>query len=178
MKNKISRATALIAALFFLVATQQAAAHATIGIFDLNRAVFATDAWQIEMRTLEETFQEDQETADSLREELAELMADLETNAPVLSIAEMQRLQEEGQVKQMQLQRIGERVQAALRDSQNAFIERYRTLLGDAINEVYESGGYDLILRSESVVVSGFSYDITPEVTATLNTMIASASAN
>ncbi len=178
MKNKTSRVLVSIAICSLLFVAKQAVAHATIGVFDLNRAVFATEAWQTEMRTLEATFQEDQETADGLREELAELMNNLETNAPVLSIAEMQRLQEEGQVKQMQLQRIGERVQAALRDTQNAFIERYRSLLGDAINEVYEEGGYDLILRSESVVVSGFSYDITAEVTTTLNDMIASTTSN
>lgn len=153
-------------------------AHATIGVFDLNRAVFNTEAWQQELRNLEEAFGEDQETADTLRAELAELMENIEINAPTLSIAEMQRLQEERQVKELQLRSIGERVQVAIRNSQNAFVERYRSLLGDAINEIYENGGYDLILRSESIVISGFNYDITPEVTARLNEMIAGLGAN
>ena len=153
-------------------------AHATIGIFDMNRAVFSTDAWQEEVRSLEETFREDQQTAESLRTELATLMAELENNAPVLSLAEMQRLQEQGQFKQLQLQRIGERAQTALQNSQNAFIERYRALLGDAINDVYEEGGYDLILRAETVVLSSFEYDITADVTATLNQLIAATNSN
>lgn len=161
-----------------LIWTGVATAHAAIGVFDLNRAVFNTEAWQQELRSLEDTFSEDQETADNLRAELAGLMENIEINAPTLSIAEMQRMQEERQAKELQLRSIGERVQIAIRNSQNSFVERYRALLGDAINEIYEDGGYDFILRSESVVISGFSYDITSEVTARLNEMIADLAAN
>ncbi len=166
------------ATLFFLAWTGLAFAHATIGVFDLNRAVFNTEAWQQELRILEENFSEDQDTADSLRAELAALMENIEINGPTLSIAEMQRLQEERQAKELQLRSIGERVQIAIRNSQNMFVERYRALLGDAVNEIYEDGGYDLILRSDSIVMSGFDYDITPAVTARLNEMIANLSGN
>ncbi len=168
-----------IGVLFFVTLFSTAVfAHATIGVFDLNRAVFSTEAWQSELRELETTFSEDQQTADMLREELATLMEEIETNAPVLTVAEIQRLQEEGQAKQMQLQRIGERVQQAVQSSQNAFIERYRSLLGDAINEIYEEGNYDLILRSESLVISGFTFDVTANVTARLNEKIAGLASN
>ncbi|MDA0687367.1 MAG: OmpH family outer membrane protein [Proteobacteria bacterium] len=169
MKSLGSCITLAFAALF----STTVFAHTTIGVFDLNRAIFSTEAWQAEVRELEQVFSEDQQTADSIREELAALMAEIENNAPVLTVAEIQRLQEEGQVKQMQLQRIGERVQTALQSSQNAFVERYRSLLGDAINEIYEEGGFDMILRSESIVVSGFSLDVTADVTARLNAKIA-----
>lgn len=178
MKKNSRRIVRFFATVGICLFTNSVLAHATIGVFDLNRAVFATEAWQQELENLEETFREDQQAAESLRSELAELMQNIETNAPVLSIAEMQRLQEERQVKQLQLRRMSERVQAALVDTQNAFIERYRSLLGDAINDVYENGGYDLILRSESIVMSGFSFDITPEVTATLNNLIADTDSN
>ncbi len=174
MKNFGSFAALVITALFSTVVF----AHTTIGVFDLNRAIFSTDAWQAEMQELEQVFSEDQQTADAIRAELAELMEEIETNAPVLTIAEIQRLQEEGQVKQMQLQRIGERVQTAMQNSQNAFVERYRNLLGDAINEIYEEGGFDMILRSESIVVSGFSLDVTADVTARLNEKIAGLASN
>lgn len=178
MKKCIASVLQNLVAISFVVFSTPVLAHATIGVFDLNRAVFATEAWQEELQNLEEVFREDQESAETIRAELAELMQSIETNGPVLSIAEMQRLQEESQVKQLQLQRMGERVQAALVNTQNAFIERYRGLLGDAINDVYEDGGYDLILRSESVVLSGFTFDVTSEVTATLNNLIADTDSN
>ncbi|MDP6537429.1 MAG: OmpH family outer membrane protein [Gammaproteobacteria bacterium] len=157
-----------------LTVSSLAIAQASIGVFDLNRALFETDAWKAELETLEGQFAEEQATVVQLRAELEELFATIEVNAPTFTETQIQRLQEEGQFKQLRIQQIGERVQSSLRDTQNNFLERYRQLLGDAINEVYEEGDYDFILRSESVVVSGFSFDVTPEVTAKLNEMIAS----
>ena len=148
-------------------------AHATIGVFDLRRAVFQTEAWEIELAQAEQRFVEEQQTVDQLRAELEELFADLETNAPTMSQNELERMREEGQFKQLRIQQIGERVRASLQETQNNFLERYRTLLGEALNEVYEEGEYDIILRAESVVVSGFTLDVTPALTAKLNDLIA-----
>ena len=149
-------------------------AHSTIGIFDLNRALFETDAWKSQLDSLEEAFTEEQATVDGLRVELAQLFENIETNAATLTETEMQRLREEGQFKQLRIQQIGERVQAQLRSTQNNFLEQYRTLLGEALNEVYESGSFDFILKADSVVAAGFTFDVTPRVTARLNELIAS----
>ncbi len=160
--------------IFGLAASNLALAHATIGIFDLNRAVFETDAWMIELQELEDQFAEEQTTVSELRTELEEIFSNININAVTMTETEIQRLTEEGQFKQLRIQQIGERVQTSLRETQNNFLERYRQLIGDAINEIYEQGAYDFILRSESVVVSGFSFDVTPNVTAKLNELIAS----
>ena len=159
--------------LIALLSSNSVFAHATIGVFDLNRALFETEAWQQELTGLEGEFREEQETASSLRDEIAEIQSNLEINAPTLTSIELLRIREEGQFKQLQLRQIGERVQSALQTSQASFLDRYRNLLGDAVNEVYVEGEYDLILRSESVVISGFTYDITSEVLAKLNQLIA-----
>ncbi len=153
-----------------------ALAHATIGIFDVNRAVFETEAWKAQLESLEQEFSEEQATVAELRSELTDLFENLETNSATLTQTEIRRIQEEGEFKRLRLQQIGERVQASLRNTQNNFLERYRALLGNAIDEVYEGGSYDLILRSDSVVASRFTLDVTPEVTAKLNELIASTS--
>jgi len=147
-------------------------AHATIGIFDLNRALFETDAWKSRLESLEQEFSEEQATVDTLRRELEEIFADIEANAPTMTETALSRLREEGQFRQLRIQQIGERVQTSLRESQNLFLEQNRQLLGQAINKVFEEGSYDFILRSESVVVSGFTLDVTPAVTAELNELI------
>jgi len=151
--------------------------HATIGVLDINEALFNTEAWKQQVQNLESTFSEDQSIADSLRKELQELQENLQVNAPTLTGTEIQRIQEEAQFKQLQFQQIGERVQSALQTSQGQFLERYRNLLGDALNEIYTDGGYDFILRSDSLVVSGFTYDVTSELTAKLNELIGDLSA-
>jgi Skp family chaperone for outer membrane proteins len=128
----------------------------------------------IELQELEDQFAEEQATVSELRTELEEIFSNININAVTMTETEIQRLTEEGQFKQLRIQQIGERVQTSLRETQNNFLERYRQLIGDAINEIYEQGAYDFILRSESVVVSGFSFDVTPNVTAKLNELIAS----
>lgn len=155
-----------------LLISNIAMAHATIGIFDLNRALFETEAWKSRLEVLEREFSEEQATVATLRTELEEIFANIEANAPTMTETALMRLQEEGQFRQLRIQQIGERVQTSLRESQNLFLEQNRQLLGQAINKVFEEGAYDFILRSESVVVSGFTLDVTAEVTAELNELI------
>lgn len=165
----------LVVVLLSMSLSSLALAHATIGIFDINRALFETDAWKNRLESLEQEFVEEQATVDGLRAELAELFENIETNSATLTATELQRLQEESQFTQLRIQQIGERVQASLRATQNNFLEQYRGLLGEALNEVYEEGAYDFILKADSVVAAGFTLDVTPRVTARLNELIASS---
>lgn len=64
-------------------------AHATIGVFDVNRAILQTDAWSTELETLENQYAEEQETVSQLREELEELFATIESNAATLTETEL-----------------------------------------------------------------------------------------
>ena len=120
---------------------------------------------------------DDQSAADSLRQEVLDLQEKLQVNMPTLTSTEMQRIQEEAQFKQLKFQQIGERIKSTLQSSQNKFLERYRSLLGEALNEVYTEGGYDSILRSDSIATSDLTYNVTSEVTAKLNELIADLSA-
>ena len=163
----------IIISLLALLAPNVLFAHATIGVFDLNRALFETEAWKQQVTGLEDELREETNSATDLSEGLAELQESLQINAPTSTAIEIQRIREEMQFKQLQIQQIGENVQAALRNSQSSFLDRYRQLLGDAISEVYEEGSYDIILKADSIVMSGFTYDITSEVTAKLNEFIA-----
>lgn len=170
----MTRSAKLATLLLCMGISSLALAHSTIGVFDLNRALFETDAWNSRLEALEQEFSEEQSTVAGLREELTELFENIEINSPTMTETELLRFREEGQFKQLRIQQIGERVQASLKATQTNFLEQYRSLLGEAINEVYESGSFDFILRAESVVASGFVYDVTPKVTAKLNELIAS----
>ena len=126
---------------------------------------------------MESVLGDDQSAADSLRQEVLDLQEKLQVNMPTLTSTEMQRIQEEAQFKQLKFQQIGERIKSTLQSSQNKFLERYRSLLGEALNEVYTEGGYDSILRSDSIATSDLTYNVTSEVTAKLNELIADLSA-
>ena len=64
-----------------------------------------------------------------------------------------------------------------LQSSQNQFLERYRSLLSEALREIYTEGDRELILRSVSIAASGFTYNVTSEGTAKLNELITDLSA-
>lgn len=164
-------------ALLFL-SSSNGFAHANIGVFDMNRALFSTEAWEQQLESLQSAFTEDTSVAEGLRQELLEIQENLQINAPTLTTTEIQRIQEDAQFKQLKYQQISERVQSSMQANQNQFLERYRPLLGEALNEVYEAGEYDIILRAESIVISGFTYDITSEVTAKLNDLISALNAS
>jgi|TARA_B110000240_G_scaffold185016_1_gene220207 Skp family chaperone for outer membrane proteins len=114
----------------------------------------------------------DESAADSLRQELLDLQESLQVNIATLTSTQMQRIQEE-----TQFQQIGGRVQNTLQSSHNQFLERYRHLLGEVLNEIYTEGDCDLILRSDNIAASGFSCNVTFEVTAKLNELITDLSA-
>lgn len=168
--NSLSR---FVSAILLICFSSSLFAHATIGTLDVRRALFETEAWQSELHALEEQYAEEQQTVAQLQEELQETFSSIEINEVTLTETELQRFREEAQLKQLRIQRIGERVQTSLQETQNNFLERYRTLLGDALNEVYEEGEFDFILNANSVIMSGFSLDVTPQVTAKLNELIA-----
>lgn len=172
----MNRTLKLTIVLFCISVSNLALAHATIGIFDLNRALFETEAWKNQLETLEREFSEEQAAVNTLRQELAELFENVETNSATMTETELQRFREESQFKQLRIQQIGERVQTSLRETQNNFLEQYRNLLGEALNEIYEAESFDFILKADSVVAAGFTYDVTPKVTARLNELIASNS--
>ena len=169
--NRLLKLTTL---LLCLVISNLVFAHSAIGIFDVNRALFETDAWKSQLESLEQEFTEEQATIDSLRQELERLFENVQTNSATMTETELQRLTEEGQFKQLRIQQIGERVQASLRATQNNFLEQYRSLLGEALNEIYEAESFDFILKADSVVAAGIAFDVTPKVTARLNELIAS----
>ncbi len=143
-----------------------------IGIFDLQRALFETEAWEMVQSEIEAEIDSDRTTSEILLEELQGLQSQLERDAATLSTNEVQKIHEEGRVKQLRLQQISTRILDIVQTRQQSFLERYRQSLSEAIDEVYTEGEYDIILNSDSVVMFGFSFDITGSVTAKLNESI------
>jgi Skp family chaperone for outer membrane proteins len=121
---------------------------------------------------LESALNDDQSAANPLRQELLDLQERLQVSMPTLY-----KHPDAAHSGRDQFQRISGRLQSTLQSSENQFLERYRSLLGEALNEIYTEGDCDLILRSVSIAASGFTYNVTFEVTAKLNELITDLSA-
>lgn len=156
----------------FLLATSGALAQTAapvVGVVNLEQALFNTQAAQELQAAIEVEFSEDQARAETLNTELRELVERAQRDESIMSDAEKRRVSTDAQEKQVQLQMISERVQAALQERNQAFIESMRQNLGTAIETVVREGGYNLVLNADSVAFFDNAYDITGKVTAELN---------
>ncbi|KKO11909.1 hypothetical protein LCGC14_0014130 [marine sediment metagenome] len=161
----------LIMATMLLTSSVAFAQAPTIGIIDLEQALFGSEAAQeLEANTRSE-FGADEQRLERLNTELREIIERAQRDESILSEAEMRDMNSDAEEKQAQMQVIAERLQGAWQQRQQAFVERMRQSLGQAIEAVVEEGGYDVVLNAESVAYFDNAYNITTLVTAKLNEM-------
>lgn len=164
----IKKAVILAVALVFS-GSVLAQSQPVIGVINLQQALFDSDAAKTMQAAIQEEFKDDQERADRLNGELRELVEKAQRDESIMSEAEKRKLSSDAQEKQVQLQLMSERVQEALQEREQQFIDSQRQNLGLAIETVVKDGAYDIVLNSETVAFFNNSYSITALVTAKLN---------
>lgn len=140
-----------------------------VGVVNLEQALFNSQAAQEMQAAINEEFSDDQQRADRLNTELRDLVTQAQRDESIMSDSEKRKINSDAQEKQVQLQLISERVQAALQERQQAFVDSMRQNLGAAIQSVVQEGGYTLVLNADSVAFFDNVYDISGKVTAKLN---------
>lgn len=140
-----------------------------VGVVNLEQALFNSQAAVELQAVIQEEFRDDQERAERLNGELRELVERAQRDESIMSESEKRKINSDAQEKQVQLQLISERVQGALQERNQMFIDSMRQNLGAAIQAVVEEGGYTLVLNADSVAFFDNVYDISGKVTAKLN---------
>lgn len=161
---------AFVLAVFTLFAQSALAQDGpTIGVINLEQALFNTEAARALEANVREELGDDEQRLERLNSELRELIERAQRDESIMSESEMRRLNADAQEKQMQLQMVAERLQDAWEERQDTFVNSMRQYLGQAIESVVEEGGYDLVLNADQVAYFNNSYNITGQVTARLN---------
>ncbi|MEZ5492194.1 MAG: OmpH family outer membrane protein [Gammaproteobacteria bacterium] len=140
-----------------------------IGIINLEQALFNSEAARVVQEELQSEFSGDERRAQTLQEELVALQQKFQQDEAIMSESEIRQMNADAQEKQLQLQLISERVQQALQQKNQQFVESMRGTLTEAITDVVAEGGYDLILNATGVAYADPVLDITPKVTAKIN---------
>lgn len=159
----------LVAGLFLTVNMAVAQTAPVIGIINLEQALFNTDAARALETGTRTEFAADEGRLEQLNTELRAIIERAQRDESIMSESELRALNSEAQEKQVQMQLISERLQAAWQERQQQFVESMRERLGQAIESVVQEGSYDLVLNAESVAFFNNSYNITALVTAKLN---------
>lgn len=140
-----------------------------IGVVNLEQALFNSQAAQELQAIIQDEFRDDQQRAERLNTELRELVERAQRDESIMSESEKRKISSDAQEKQVQLQMISERVQGALQERNQGFIDSMRQNLGAAIQAVVQEGSYTIVLNADSVAFFDNVYDITGKVTAKLN---------
>ena len=156
--------------LAFVLFSQGVLAQDTkIGVLNALQALFNSDAAQVVQEELEQEFAQDEARASELTEELQALQEQYQQNEAVMSEDEVRRMNSDAQDLQVQLQLIQERVQTALQEKNQEFLQSMQEELTAAVTDVVAEGGIDLILNVDSSPYFAPVLDITARVTAKLN---------
>jgi Skp family chaperone for outer membrane proteins len=86
-----------------------------------------------------------------------------------MSEDEVRRMNSNAQDLNVQLQLIGERIQAAIQEKNQNFVQLMQPDLATAVTDIVAEGGFDLILNADSAPFFSPVLDITARVTAKLN---------
>ncbi len=159
-----------------MLAAQGASAQDTkFGVLNALQALFNSDAAKVVQEELEQEFSADETRAAELAEQLTAMRDDYTQNSATMSEEQIRRLNSSAQDLQVQLQLINERVQKALQEKNQEFLESMQEQLAKAVTDVVAEGGFDLILNSDSTPYFAPVLDITAQVTAKLNESAQSA---
>ncbi len=140
-----------------------------IGVINAIQALFNSEAAQIIQAELESEFSADEARATALTEQLETLRTNFQQNEAVMSAEEKRRMNADAQDLNVQLQLIGERIQQAIQQKNQEFVQSMQRDLATAVTDVVAEGGFDLILNAESAPYFAPVLDITARVTAKLN---------
>ena len=164
----------LLTAIALMSVTATAMAQDTkIGVINLEQALFNSDRAKTIQEEIRAEFSSDEQRALTLQEELRAMQEKFKQDEAIMSQAEIRTMNSNAQEKQLQLQLISERLQQAVQEKNQEFVDSMRQTLTDAISDVVAEGGFDLILNSGGVAYAAPVLDITARVTAKINEMSA-----
>ena len=167
-----SIATGILMSLVFLAGAagvQAADAGPKIAVLDMAQALFNSErAKQVDNELAQETA-EDQQRVRELATEAQGLQEQLQKDAAVLSDAEKRRINDQIQEIGVQYQFLMQKLQSTLQQRREQFQQVMAPNLIQAIQEVVEEDGYDIVLRAEVALHYRTAYDITAKVTERLN---------
>ncbi len=152
-----------------VMALAQDAGGPKIAVLDMAQALLNSDVAQGVEEELQSETSEDQAKVRNLAQEAQVLQEQLQADAEVMSESEQRRIIGEIQELQNQYQFLVQKIQTLSQERMQQFQQTYAPNLVQAISEVVEEEGFDIVLRSESALYFSNIFDITAKVTAKLN---------
>jgi outer membrane protein len=148
--------------------TGTASAQLKLAVINTQRAVLETAEMKKAAADLEAKFRPTQQDIDKRTKDLQDIQAKL-ADASKLSPQEGQELQAQGQMKQRQLQRISEDLQAEVDRERNDILGRGGKRMNEVVGKIAEAKGLDLVVDVGDAIYFKPALDLTDEAIAAYN---------
>lgn len=144
-------------------------ADTNIGVVDLRQALFSSNDAKLFSETLQKDFSEDEAKVRDAQEAARKLKDRLEKDGAMMNESERNKLAGEFQEKVKEFNFLKQRLDSAVAQRKQAFLEQARPEVDAAVKELLEENGLDLILPSEAVVYVKPNMNLTSQLLDKLN---------
>lgn len=146
-----------------------AAAETRIGVVDLRQALFSSNDAQAFSETMKRDFAGDEEEVRQAQEEAQKLKERLEKDGAMMNESERNKLAGEFQEKVKEFNFLKQRLDSTVNQRTQAFLEKARPEVDEAVKELLDENNLDLILPSEAVVYVKPEMNLTSQLLEKLN---------
>jgi len=152
-----------------MVLSFPAMAETRIGVVDLRQALFSSNDAKSFSETLQKDFAADEAKVREVQEEARKLKERLEKDGAMMNESERNKLTGEFQEKVKEFNFLKQRLDSAVAQRKQAFLEQARPEVDLAVEELLEENNLDIILPSEAVVYVKPEMNLTPQLLEKLN---------
>lgn len=165
----MNRLFVLIGAVLIAALSTQAAAETRVGVVDLRQALFSSDEARAFSETLEKDFGDDEGRVRQAQQEAQKLQDRLQKDGAMMNENERKELTGQFQQKVQEFNQLKQRLDTAVNQRKQQFVENARPELDAAVKELLEENDLDLILPSEAVVYARPDMNLTENLLNKLN---------
>ncbi len=144
-------------------------ADTKIGVVDLRQALFSSNDAKSFSEVLQKDFAEDEAKVRDAQEAARNLKDRLEKDGAMMNESERNKLAGEFQEKVKEFNFLKQRLDSAVTQRKQAFLEQARPEVDAAVKELLDENGLDLILPSEAVVYVKPEMNLTSKLLDKLN---------
>ncbi|MAY14515.1 MULTISPECIES: OmpH family outer membrane protein [unclassified Thalassolituus] len=157
---------AVMAALCVQVAAAEAG---KVGVVDMERALFLSDAAKVSIKQFEADNKTDIEKLKGLETDLLALKEKTEKDGDVMSDDERRKLANDYEQKSTEYKFYGRKLQQLEQKWKREFFQTQLPQLEKLLKAIIDEGGYDVVLQSGAVIYSSPKTDLTKLLLERLN---------
>lgn len=160
---------AFFVALVFLPGV--ALAEGKIAVIDINQALGETEEVKSRSQEMQTDLKDETEKMQKLYDDISQIEQRMQKESMTMSQKEKQDLQDKRQSKMIEFRSLQQMVEKRRKQGSQEIMQAMQPKVMDAVSEVAQAEGYDLVVVKEAVLFNNPGMDITNLVTKKLNQM-------